>query len=80
MRSRCTPHPLSTYESRLTLHAPVGNGLPATYVAVRPSYEPLAASRALARAQPGWRYVEIDAGHDAMITSPRAVLEVLTGA
>lgn len=77
LRQRCTPHPLSTYEDRLTLNGPVGNGLPATYVAVKPDYPPFANARAFARAQPGWGYREIDAGHDAMVTSPRALTELL---
>ncbi|HLS57791.1 MAG TPA: alpha/beta fold hydrolase [Zeimonas sp.] len=79
LEANCTPHPLSTYESVLTLRGPVGNGLPATYVAVRPHYAPTAAARAFARKQANWRYMEIDAGHDAMVTSPQAVLDILRG-
>lgn len=77
LKAKCTPHPISTYESRLELERPVGNGLPATYVAVKPDYSSTAAARAFARAQQSWNYVEIEAGHDAMITSPRAVLDLL---
>lgn len=76
LRARCTPHPLSTYESALTLDHPLGNGLPATYVAVTPHYAPTEASRRLARRQ-RWDYREIEAGHDAMITSPQAVIDLL---
>ena len=79
LEANCTPHPLSTYESVLTLRGPVGNGLPATYVAVRPHYPPTASARDFARRQAGWDYVEIDAGHDAMVTSPQAVLDILRG-
>ena len=77
IKAKCTPHPLSTYEDRLRLRSPVGNGLPATYVAVKPDYVPLASSRAFAKAQTGWRYVEIEAGHDAMVTSPKTVADLL---
>ncbi|WP_217908942.1 alpha/beta fold hydrolase [Vreelandella maris] len=77
VEANCTPHPVSTYEDTCRLNGLIGNGLPSTYVAVKPDYEPLAASRAIAKKQLGWSYLEIDAGHDAMITSPQAVVELL---
>jgi hypothetical protein len=55
----------------------IGNGLPATYVAVTPAYRALAESRAYARNRSDWDYAEIVAGHDAMVTSPRAVVLLL---
>jgi pimeloyl-ACP methyl ester carboxylesterase len=77
LRMNCTPHPLSTYESRVVLEHEIGNGLPATYVAVTPPYRALAESRAYARTRRDWDYAEIVAGHDAMVTSPRAVVLLL---
>lgn len=77
LKARCTPHPISTYEDRLRIDGPIANGLPATYVAVKPDYAPLASSREFAKSQAGWKYVEIDAGHDAMVTSPKAVADLL---
>ena len=77
LRAKCTPHPLSTYETALQLVNPVGNGLPATYVAVTPEFPALANSRRYAQGRGDWRYVEIEAGPDAMVTSPQAVLEIL---
>jgi pimeloyl-ACP methyl ester carboxylesterase len=77
LRAECTPHPLSTYESALILAHPIGNGLPATYVAVTPPFAALADSRRYAQQRQDWRYVEIAAGHDAMVTSPRAVIKIL---
>ena len=77
VEARCTPHPLSTYEDRLLLNGPVGNGLPATYIAVQPDYPPFAQCRAFARGRSDWDYRHIDAGHDAMITSPRALTDML---
>ena len=77
LRARCTPHPISTYEDRLVLEGPVGAGLPVTYIAVTPPYQPGQASRAFARAQPDWIYLEIEAGHDAMVTSPGPLAEAL---
>ena len=77
LRARCTPHPILTYEDRLVLEGPVGAGLPVTYIAVTPPYQPGQASRAFARAQPDWIYLEIEAGHDAMVTSPGPLAEAL---
>src|SRR5690606_24850916 len=46
LQTKCTPHPLSTWESPLQLRNPsVGNGKPATYIAVRPHYPTLGAVR-----------------------------------
>lgn len=75
LQARCTPHPLATYENTMTLKNPVGNGKPATYIAMKPDYASTAAGRTLARAQPGWRYVELDGAHDAMVTAPQAVID-----
>jgi pimeloyl-ACP methyl ester carboxylesterase len=77
LKAKCTPHPLSTYEDRFKLHGPVGNNLPATYIAVKPDYAPLGAVREFARSQKHWSYLEMDAGHDAMITSPEALSRIL---
>lgn len=80
LQAKCTPHPLSTWESKLQLNnSVVGNGLPATYVAVRPHYPTLGSVRTFAQAQKGWNYVELDAGHDAMVTSPEPLAELLLG-
>jgi pimeloyl-ACP methyl ester carboxylesterase len=73
----CTPHPIATYEDALTFAHPVGNGLPVTYIAVTPYYAPTASSREFAQSHKAWTYLEIEAGHDAMVTSPAAVAQIL---
>lgn len=77
LKEKCTPHPISTYEDALTLNNPLGNGLPATYIAVTPHYGPTQASRELVQKKKDWDYIEIEAGHDAMVTSPQAVADIL---
>lgn len=77
VKEKMTPHPVSTLEDALNLKSPVGNGLPITYIAVRPYFAPAATSRAFAKKQKGWRYLELDAGHDAMVTSPETLTELL---
>ena len=77
LTARCTPHPLSTYESPLHFDGELAAGLPTTYVAVTPYYGSTAAARDYARSRADWSYVEIEAGHDAMVTSPQRVLDLL---
>lgn len=77
LHSKLTPHPLSVYEDTLKLSAEPGNGLPATYIAVTPHYQPTASSREYAKTRPDWNYIEMEAGHDAMVTSPKALAKIL---
>ena len=77
LKARMTPHPLSTYRSPLPIEGPPGNGLPARYVACTdPIYLPLASARRWV-AGAGWPVDEIATGHDAMITAPDALVEIL---
>jgi len=79
VEARLTPHPLRTYETAITFDGPPGNGLPATYVAVNaPMYGPLAVCRSRAQAL-GWPMVEIATGHDAMVSAPQSLAELLIG-
>jgi len=77
VNENCTPHPLSTYESTLHLNHPLGNGLPASYIAVTPHYLVTTSSRDYARSRSDWKYMEIEAGHDAMVTSPAHLCRLL---
>jgi pimeloyl-ACP methyl ester carboxylesterase len=79
VRARVTPHPFQTYFDRLELKHPLGNGLPATYIAVTPLFRNTERSREIARAQPGWAYVEIATGHDAMLLAPDELTRLLDG-
>lgn len=75
--SRLTPHPLSTYQSKLGLKHPLTNGVPATYVVCTdPIYAPLESSRAYVRAQ-NWDIRELATGHDAMIAAPDDTTDLL---
>ena len=78
IRRRLTPHPISTYETKLGIAGPVGNNLPRTYIhCTSPVYAPLQASRDWVKAQPGWRWMEIATGHDAMVTAPDELARML---
>ena len=78
---RLTPHPLKAFTTPLVYEGALGNGVPATYIECTAPVNPLLASaRALAAAQPGWDYVKLAAPHEAMITHPRQVAEILLSA
>jgi pimeloyl-ACP methyl ester carboxylesterase len=77
LEARLTPHPFSTFVSPLNLAYKAGNGLPATYiVCTEPLYAPLQASRDWVQRR-GWTMREIRSGHDAMVTAPEALADML---
>ena len=78
LERRLRPQPLRGYEDRLRLRHPFGNGLTITYIAcTEPPYALLLPIHAYARQQPGWQYLELATGHDAMITAPDALTALL---
>jgi pimeloyl-ACP methyl ester carboxylesterase len=75
---RLTPQPVGTYLQPLTLQAPVGNGLPKTYIEC--TVDPIATlepTKARVRADATWNHRRLATGHDAMITAPRELAELL---
>lgn len=73
-----TPMPLEVYRTALALKAPVGAGLPRTYVhCTQPQSPVIAPSAALVRSWPDWDWIDLAAPHDAMITHPDAVADIL---
>jgi pimeloyl-ACP methyl ester carboxylesterase len=71
------PQPLKTFQDPIVLSGAVGNGRPSSYiVCTDPVYAPLEASRQWARAA-GWPMLEIATGHDAMVTAPAALVDML---
>ena len=77
LRTQLTPHPLQTYFDKLELNKPLGNGVPATYIACTQGlFAVLAKSRELAQ-RLGWTYLEIPTAHNAMTLKPRELSEML---
>ena len=77
VETRLTPHPLGAYTSPLNLAHPVGNGLPAVYVrCTQPLFATLQPAREWVKAN-GMRTVDIKTGHDAMISAPKLLTELL---
>lgn len=77
---RMTPHPLNTYMTAPTIEHPIGNGVATTYIrCTDPFYSNVAPSAEFAKAQGGWQYLEIQTGHDAMVSAPAELCELLCG-
>lgn len=77
---RLTPHPLRTWFEPVRLARGGSAGLPRTYVHCVEPVLAMAAFPAHAervRHDPSWRYVELRTGHDAMVTAPDQVAELL---
>jgi pimeloyl-ACP methyl ester carboxylesterase len=79
LEAKMTPHPFRTYETPLPIEGTPGAGIPAEYVVcTEPVYAPLEAARRRARSY-GWTMREIATGHDAMVTAPVALADLLEG-
>jgi pimeloyl-ACP methyl ester carboxylesterase len=63
----------------VSVAAPDPSAFGVTYIAMKPDYPSNAGSRAFAKAQPGWRYVELAGGHDAMVTTAQGLTDILLG-
>ncbi|MDG2090427.1 MAG: alpha/beta hydrolase [Gammaproteobacteria bacterium] len=72
-----TPQPLSSYTTNLTLKYTPGEGFPCCYIhCAKPSYSTLAWARERAKSY-GWPIIPIETGHDAMISAPEMLSEIL---
>lgn len=77
IQPKFTPHPFSTFVAPLNLKNKVANGLPAQYITCTdPMYGPLQASRDWVKKN-GMKMVEIKTGHDAMVTVPDRLADML---
>jgi pimeloyl-ACP methyl ester carboxylesterase len=80
VRPRMTPHPVGTYQEKLMLNNPLGNGRPRIYVdCIASSFEPLVDVKKSLKLQAGWKWVELNTHHDPMITEPRMLADCLSG-
>lgn len=78
VKPHLTPHPLSSYDTPLTLERQPAEGFSATYIAcTNPEYTPLVWARQRAKNY-GWTMLSIDTGHYAMVSAPLLLAELLT--
>ncbi len=77
MEGRLTPHPIGTYRTSLGLTEPPGGALPKVYVhCTEPDYAPLRWAVDRVR-KAAWRVEPLATGHDAMVSAPEAVADLL---
>jgi pimeloyl-ACP methyl ester carboxylesterase len=70
--------PLRVYQTALALKGPVGAGLPRTYIhCTAPRSPVIAPSAALVKSWQGWDWIDFPGPHDAMITHPEAIADIL---
>ena len=76
VRPRLGPQPLATVDQPFAASGPPAPHIARSYIACieYPAFRPFAER---ARADPSWRYREIAAGHDAMVTRPRELASIL---
>ena len=78
LTARLTPHPVGTYQEKLVLNNPFGNGCPRVYVdCIASVFEPLVEVKKQLRNQKGWDWVELNTHHDPMITEPLVLANFL---
>jgi hypothetical protein len=76
---RMVPQPLATFAQPLRLTNPAGPEVTRAYVLCTAGKEDqeLPGYVQRARSDPGWRFVELAAGHSAHVTAPRELVDVL---
>jgi len=75
---RQTPQPGAVYDTPLSFDPARIAALPRTFIScTAPALATIDSSRARARAECGWDFVELATGHDPMISMPGPLLQVL---
>ncbi|MFC0254704.1 alpha/beta hydrolase [Massilia consociata] len=78
LSERLTPQPLGTYQEKLVLNQPLGNGVPRIYLdCIASPFEPLVEVKKGLKRQGGWKWVEINTHHNPMITEPQLLADHL---
>jgi len=78
LRRRLTPQPFAALSEPLRLRTPTAAIAPCSYIrCVRPAYRAMRTSHRRVEGRPGWRVYDLAACHDAMITEPGAVADLL---
>lgn len=75
---RQTPQPGAVYDAALGFDPARWAAHPRSFIdCTRPALESIAAARLRVRRQPGWDLHEIATGHDAMVSAPQALVQIL---
>lgn len=76
LMSKLTPHPTKAFTDPLRLSNPEPHADARTFILCTQA-DPAWTSVARVRSNPGWRYEELASGHDAMVTAPQALVDIL---
>ena len=75
---RMTPQPFAAFDQKMNWGGPIGNGLPKVYLdCTAPPLAGLAAMKERYRGRPGWPFIDIKTGHDAMVSAPEETAQIL---
>ena len=77
MEPKLCAHPAATGSQPLQFDTAVIQGIPRTYLRCTSGNESLIDTAARLKADEAWQYIEIESGHDAMITVPQQLAETL---
>lgn len=73
-----TPHPGRPYDTPIDFDSGRIASIPRTFIScTAPQLATIDSSRARARSEPGWNFIELAAGHDPMISAPEPLLRIL---
>ena len=75
---RQTPQPFKLYQQPLAFDAERVAAVPRTFIdCTQPALATIEPSRQRVRSEPGWNVVEMATGHDAMVSEPAALSQIL---
>ena len=78
LRRRLTPHPFAPFDQKARWGGSLGSGVPRIYIdCTQPALPLLATLKDRYRGKPGWPFVELKTGHDAMVSAPEALTRLL---
>jgi len=78
LRRRLTPHPFAPFDQKVRWGGPLGSGVPRVYIdCTQPALAVLDTMKGRYRGKPGWPFVELKTGHDAMVSAPEALTRLL---
>ena len=73
-----TPQPIKTFFSKQQLNHPLGAGCKVTCIhCTEPYFRQGEAYRTFAKSREDWQHIDLATGHDAMISAPEALTELL---
>ncbi len=81
VKERLSPQPFGAFAQPLHLKNQYGNGLPMVYIACTDPQLPIMkemSQKVRADKKLSWKYLEIATGHDAMLTEPKKLADMLT--